>query len=287
MQRALLPLIPLLIISATAAAQDVPRKMTYQGRLVRSDGTPETAPQDLKFALYSQPTGGAPLWEETHAQVALTNGYYAAVLGKSVALPSTLVTGQELFLGVSVGNGAELLPRTAVVSVPYALKASEAFRLEGRAATDFALAAHSHGNATSTAAGFMSSADKARFDAIPFDLSGNGLTQNGTGSGSSLNVDFNAVAARVHSHTMTCRYRSATGNENGGVTAFCAPGETLTGGGCEDVDASAALGITGRPVGVTMDPTADAGLGTAGYLCQSTAPGTETVTSWAVCCRVP
>lgn len=288
MQRALLLCCSLLLsVPLSAAAQDVPRKMTYQGRLSRSDGTPETAPQDLKFALYAQQTAGAPLWEETHASVPLTNGYYAVVLGQVTALPANVVTGQELFLGISVGAGAELAPRTTVVSVPYALKASEAFRLEGRAAADFALLSHGHANATNSQAGFMSNADKTRFDAIPFDLSGAGLVQSGTGTTSTLAVDFNAVAARIHTHTMTCRYRSATGGENAGVISYCAPGEALTGGGCEDLDGNVALAITAKPVGVAADLTADAGLGTAGYQCRAASPGTELVTAWAVCCRVP
>src|SRR3954471_2098597 len=100
-----------LALGTAVLAQDVPRKMTYQGRLTRPDGTAETAPQDLKFSLYAQATGGAPLWEETLTQVPLSNGYYAVVLGKTTALPPSVVTGQDLYLGVSVGGGAELAPR--------------------------------------------------------------------------------------------------------------------------------------------------------------------------------
>lgn len=288
MQRALLLTCSLLFVSHAASAQDVPRKMTYQGKLSRTDGTPETGAQTLRFALYAQPAGGAPLWEETHTAVPLTNGYYAVVLGAATPLPADVVTGQELFLGLSIAGGAELAPRTTVASVPYSLKASEAFRLEGRSAADFALVSHSHPNATDLQAGFISAPDKARFDAIPFVLSGNGLVQTGgTGPGSTLAVNFNQVAERTHSHAMSCRYRSATGSENAGVTAYCAPGEQLTGGGCEDLDGSAALGISNRPVGVTSDATADAGLSTAGYRCRAAAPGTENLTAWAICCRIP
>lgn len=258
--------------------------MSYQGRLTRADGSAETTPQDLKFALYAQQTGGAPLWEETHTQVPLTNGYYAVLLGKTNALPASLVTGQELYLGISIGGGAELAPRSVVASVPYALKASDSFRLEGKTASEFALVSHGHNNATGTQAGFMSAADKARFDAMPFDLSGNGLQVSGTGSSSVLNVDFAQVARSNHSHALSCKYRSATGAENAGVIAYCAPGESLTGGGCEGLDGAVALGLISKPVGVTADASADAGLGTAGHQCKGS--GTNNVSAWAYCCRV-
>lgn len=266
-----------LIITADAVAQDVPRRMTYQGRLTRTDGTAETAAQDLKFALYGQLTGGTPLWEETHAAVSLTNGYYAVLLGKTVALPASLVTGQELYLGISIGGGAELAPRSVVASVPYALKASDALRLDGKAVTEFALVSHSHSNATTSQPGFMSAADKARFDAIPFALAGTGLQTQGSGSGSSLDVDFTEVARAVHSHPITCTYRTASGVESAGVTSWCAPGESLTGGGCEG-----ALSLVSKPVGVNAEVSADAGLGTGGHLCKGS--GASTVTSWAYCC---
>lgn len=271
--------------AAPGFAQDVPRKMTYQGKLSRSDGAPETQPQDLKFALYSQPTGGAPLWQETQSQVPLANGYYAVVLGKTTALPASVFTGQDLYLGLSVGTGAELSPRIQVASVPYALKASDSFTLEGKAAADFALVSHSHPNATGSASGFMSSADKSRFDQIPFDLSGNGLQQIGTGAGSVLRVDFNAVAAKNHTHALVCHYRSATGSESNGVTAFCGATETLMGGGCDDLDGPGGLqlDLSSKPVGVTVEASVTGG--TVGHSCRSAATG-DTVTAWAYCCEL-
>lgn len=285
--RRALVLISALTFGTVVLGQDVPRKMTYQGRLARNDGTPETAPQDLKFAIYAQPTGGAPLWEETQTQVALSNGYYAVVLGKSAPLPASVFNGQDLYLGLTVAGGAELAPRIQVASVPYALKAGDARALEGKTAADFALVSHSHPNATSGASGFMSAGDKQRFDAIPYDLAGNGLSQSGTGAGSTLNVDYSQVAAKTHSHGLVCKYRTASGSESGGVTAFCSAGESLMGGGCEDLDSpnpnggTLQMDHTSKPVGVTSDPNGDAGIG---HLCQSSA--NDTVTAWAYCCRV-
>ncbi|MBN1208489.1 MAG: hypothetical protein JXB05_26750 [Myxococcaceae bacterium] len=134
----------LVLYAPAARAVDLPQQMTFQGRLVRADSTPETAPQSLRFALYATLTGGGPLWEESHPVVNVSNGYYSVVLGNTVPLPAAVLNGQALYLGVSLVGQSELTPRLPVVSVPYALLANDSNRLQGRPAADFALAAHSH-----------------------------------------------------------------------------------------------------------------------------------------------
>jgi hypothetical protein len=118
--------------------------MTFQGRLVRADGTPETAPQDLRFALYATSSGGVSLWEESHPGTPVTNGYYAVLLGRSMPLPASVLNGQALYLGVSLAGQSELTPRLPLLSVPYALRADDSNRLEGRTAASFADANHTH-----------------------------------------------------------------------------------------------------------------------------------------------
>lgn len=204
-----------LLASPARAADDVPRQMTFQGRLVRADGSPETRAQDLRFALYASATGGAPLWEESHPGVPVTNGYYAVVLGAAQPLPDAVFTGQPLHLGVALVGQSELTPRLPVVSVPYALKAGDSARLEGLGAASFSRVEHSHasvpfaekagdsdelggvvasgysrtghghGTATSSASGFMSASDKSKLDDLPSTF-GTGLTV----SGATLSVAF-------------------------------------------------------------------------------------------------
>jgi hypothetical protein len=134
----------LALLALPARAVDLPRQITFQGRLVRADGSPETAPQDLNFALYATSAGGASLWEESHPGIPVTNGYYAVVLGSRVPLPANVLNGQALYLGVSLVGQSELTPRLPLVSVPYALRADDSNRLEGRAAASFADAGHTH-----------------------------------------------------------------------------------------------------------------------------------------------
>lgn len=155
-----------LLLLPLCASADVPRRMTWHGRLARADGSPETNPQTLKFALYTEASGGAQLWTETLANVPVINGVYAVVLGQATPLPASVVNGQDLYLGLSLNGGAEQQPRIRVASVPYALAAADAHTLQGRPGSDFALAAHTHPNASDTAAGFMSSGDKKKLDGI-------------------------------------------------------------------------------------------------------------------------
>jgi hypothetical protein len=279
----------LVLFSLPALAVDVPRRMTFQGRLVRADGSPETAPQDLRFDLYAAATGGAPVWEESHPTTPVTSGYYAVVLGATVPLPAGVLTGQALYLGVSIVGQSELTPRLAVVSVPYALLADDSNRLEGRDASTFANATHSHAPATATVDGFMAAADKVKLSGAPSTY-GTGLTlATGTLSVSFLaasgtNGTASTAARSNHTHALTCTYRTATGNTSATVsTAWCPTTDTLTGGGCTDLEASAAGdGITFGPTSVTAvdgsTPT-----GGPGYACRTHT--TVAPTAAAICCR--
>jgi hypothetical protein len=161
-----LTLLSLVLLPLVASAGDVPRRMTWHGRLARTDGSAETNPQTLKFALYASPSGGAPLWEETLQNVPVSNGYYAVVLGQATLLPLPVLNGQDLYLGLALNGGAEQQPRVRVASVPYALKASDAHTLDGRASAEFALTSHGHADATGSTPGFMSAADKSKLDGL-------------------------------------------------------------------------------------------------------------------------
>ncbi|WP_164021539.1 hypothetical protein [Pyxidicoccus trucidator] len=174
-----LAVLVLLAAPVSRAADDVPRTLSFQGRLVRADGTPESTPQDLTFSLYATSTGGSPLWQERHPAVTVTNGYYAVVLGSALPLRYDLADGSALYLGVALTGQSELTPRLQMASVPFALRAQDSQRLEGRAAATFASATHGHPTATPSTAGFLSAADKAKLDE-PEPTYSDGLSATGT-----------------------------------------------------------------------------------------------------------
>jgi hypothetical protein len=110
---------------ALAQAQDVPLKLGFQGRLVASDGTALGGVKNVTFSIYTGPTDSTPIWTETQ-KLALTNGFYTTFLGVTTPLSaSSLATGSDLFVGVTV-DGTELTPRQQIGSVVYAFRAAHA-----------------------------------------------------------------------------------------------------------------------------------------------------------------
>jgi hypothetical protein len=119
-----------LLLPAVALAQaavPAPRLLPYQGRLLRADGSPETGAPWLTFRIYGARDATTPLWTEAQS-VPLTNGFYAVFLGSVSVFPDALFDGHDRWLGVTVGDGAELTPRQQLASVAYAVTATNAYR---------------------------------------------------------------------------------------------------------------------------------------------------------------
>lgn len=98
--------------------------MTHEGRVLRADGSPEKGNWTLTFALYTQASGGAPVWTEQKTITLSENGYYSTLLGESPALPALIAPAY--WLGVAVQGESEMTPRTRLASVGYALRSAEA-----------------------------------------------------------------------------------------------------------------------------------------------------------------
>ncbi|HYD41475.1 MAG TPA: hypothetical protein VEB43_11665 [Anaeromyxobacter sp.] len=113
------------LFPALALAQSVPAVMSYQGRLLNSDGSVVTGAPTITFSIYAVGEGGTALWTETRA-VQLTNGFYAVHLGSQTAFPANLFDGSARWLGVRVGDDAEMTPRQYIATVPYAFRALNA-----------------------------------------------------------------------------------------------------------------------------------------------------------------
>jgi hypothetical protein len=113
------------LLVAGAASSAVPSTLTQQGRLLDSAGAPATGSVQMKFTVYDAASGGTTLWTETQT-ITLDDGYFSARLGETTAIGSTVFDGSTRYLGVQVGTDAEMTPRQAMVSVPYALMANNA-----------------------------------------------------------------------------------------------------------------------------------------------------------------
>ena len=107
-----------------SAQQTPPRLFTYQGVLITPNGNavPDGTYQ-LSIRLYSTPVDGIAVWEEQHS-VVTTNGVFDALLGSTSPLPVDFAT--SYWLAVELRGEDEMLPRTRLSAVPYALYSDRA-----------------------------------------------------------------------------------------------------------------------------------------------------------------
>jgi len=120
----------------------VPRVISFNGQVVDVHGTPRTGNALLTFGLYEDQTGGTPLWVEQQAVSLDAAGRYTVILGAMTqgGLPSDVFdSGRARWIGVAVDADPEQ-PRFVLLSVAYALKASDADTVGGRTPSDFVLA---------------------------------------------------------------------------------------------------------------------------------------------------
>lgn len=104
-----------------------PGVFSYQGYLSDKNGQPLTGEYPMVFRLYDQPTGGTVLWEEYREgpnQVPVIDGQVNLMLGNITPIPESVWENQQLFLGIMIGQDAELLPRAIISAVPFAFRAA-------------------------------------------------------------------------------------------------------------------------------------------------------------------
>ena len=71
-------------LGTSASAETLLR---YRGRLSNAEARPvPDGPYDFLFAVYGSPSGGQPLWQESHAALIVQEGQYAAALGSETPL---------------------------------------------------------------------------------------------------------------------------------------------------------------------------------------------------------
>jgi len=127
--------------AAASSSASVPHLVKFSSSVKDDEGHPKTGIVGIAFALYKDQEGGSPLWLETQNVKADSKGNYTVLLGSTSAegLPTDIFTSNDArWLGVRV-EGQEELPRTLLVSAPYALKAGDAETLGGKPLSAFQL----------------------------------------------------------------------------------------------------------------------------------------------------
>ncbi len=134
MKKVTITLAILLALSVSTFAQ-VPRTISFQGVLTDASGNliPD-GNHTLTLKLYDNVASPTPIFTEAQT-VPVVKGIFNVIIGSVTALPASLAFDRAYFLGVSVNGGTELLPRSALTAVPYALRADRANIAEALAPT--------------------------------------------------------------------------------------------------------------------------------------------------------
>jgi len=129
---ALITIALLLSLLPPPSHADIPQKINYQGYLTDPQGTPIDDTVGIVFSIYSDSSGGAALWTETHT-VEVADGVFSTTLG--AIAPLALSFDTPYYLGIKVGSDNEMIPRQALTSVAYAFRAQEADSIKEKAVT--------------------------------------------------------------------------------------------------------------------------------------------------------
>jgi hypothetical protein len=119
--------------TSTESSGTVPQLVKFTGVFKDNVGRAKTGMVGVTFALYKEQYDGAPLWLETQNVEVDSEGNYSVLLGstKAEGIPTDLFnTNEPRWLGVQLEGQAEQ-PRILFVSVPYALRASDAATIGG------------------------------------------------------------------------------------------------------------------------------------------------------------
>jgi hypothetical protein len=110
-----------LIGLTTALSGGVPQLINYNGRLTMPNGQPAAdGDYQMIFTIYAVPEDGTGLWYSGIQTVAVEDGIFSYQLGSTNMLPDDLFSeSTSRYLGIWV-EGEEILPRTQLVTVPYA-----------------------------------------------------------------------------------------------------------------------------------------------------------------------
>jgi|GEM_PF-2042140 len=120
-----------LLLIASLDAQE--HLLNYQGKITE-DGAPFDGTANLTFALYD--ANDNQVWEEQHQSVEIQQGIFHVLLGSVDTIPEELFSEHdELYLGITVNDGAEMEPRSRITSVAYSARSNSAATVDDGAIT--------------------------------------------------------------------------------------------------------------------------------------------------------
>jgi len=141
--------------SENPSVTTVPRLVRVSNTFHPANGLPAAPVESVTLSVYSEETGGTPLWQETQNVNIDADGRYTVLMGSTQndGVPLDLFSSSEpRWLGVQFNRAGETeQPRVRLASVPYALKASDAETLGGLPASAYLRAPSGSAGSGSTA----------------------------------------------------------------------------------------------------------------------------------------
>ena len=107
------------VVTPPACFGEIPVTMNYQGYLTDAYNEPLTDYVTVTLSLYETETAEVPVWTETHSDVYVEDGLFSILMGSVTPLDVDFDT--PYFLGVAVGEDAEMTPRYPLSSAAYAM----------------------------------------------------------------------------------------------------------------------------------------------------------------------
>jgi hypothetical protein len=202
-----------------------PNTVMYQGGVAGPNGTPVAdGNYSMRFSIFTVASGGANVWQETDANVAVKTGQFSATLGDGTAFGALFANSNDLWLEIEIDlnhsgvfdAGEKYSPRSKLAGAPWAM---EADTLDKRHATEFSLATHNH-------------------DAAYWRLAGNAGTTSGThflGTTDNKPLDLrvnNVRALRIQPGGLSSNVApNLIGGWRGNTVTSGVVGATIAGGG--------------------------------------------------------
>ncbi|MBN2227473.1 MAG: hypothetical protein JW763_08915 [candidate division Zixibacteria bacterium] len=112
------------MLATPAFADGAPSTILYQGRLTQANGSPITTATEITFKIYPTIDGVSALFTKDTSLTPDENGVFTVELGPLDI--SSHLQGTKRYLGITVGDDAEMSPRQVLTSVPYAISAENA-----------------------------------------------------------------------------------------------------------------------------------------------------------------
>lgn len=265
----------------------VPRLVRFVGQLpIHSRGGQPTAPATrmVTFALYAQQEGGEPIWSETQIVNFDVSGQYSVMLGSSAlaGVPvESFTSGTARWLGVTV-EGEPEQSRLLLVSVPFALKAEDAAKLDGKDAAEYVTRSDMQAVVQQSVSQAMQAASAANGGSKPQP----GGIDDSKGSNNSVGRVQPTMAQQGLTGSGAASFSDTSGNEvvfvnqsgtgmglnaaTTGIVAVNGASSDSTGMGIH----GAASATTGTAIGVRGDTAADSGQGVVGFASSQTGNAT-------------